>query len=54
VLRLLAQGCDNSAIAAELVISRATVKTHVAHLLRKLGLANRVQAAVFSVRHGIV
>jgi DNA-binding NarL/FixJ family response regulator len=54
VLRLLAQGCENSAIADELVISRATVKTHVAHLLRKLGLDNRVQAAVFAVRHGIV
>ena len=54
VLRLLAQGCENSAIADELLISRATVKTHVAHLLRKLGLDNRVQAAVFAVRHGIV
>ncbi len=54
VLRLLARGRENSAIAAELVISRATVKTHVAHLLKKLGLDNRVQAAVFAVRHGIV
>ena len=53
VLRLLAQGHENSAIAAELVISRATVKTHIAHLLAKLGLDNRVQAAVFAVRHGI-
>jgi DNA-binding NarL/FixJ family response regulator len=54
ILRLLAQGRENSAIAAELVISRATVKTHVAHVLHKLGLENRVQAAVFAVRHGIV
>jgi two-component system nitrate/nitrite response regulator NarL len=54
ILRLLAQGRQNSVIAAELVISRATVKTHVAHLLDKLGLDNRVQAAVFAVRHGIV
>jgi DNA-binding NarL/FixJ family response regulator len=54
ILRLLAQGRENSAIAAELVISPATVKTHVAHLLEKLGLDNRVQAAVFAVRHGIV
>jgi DNA-binding NarL/FixJ family response regulator len=54
ILRLLAQGRENSAIAAELVISPATVKTHVAHLLDKLGLDNRVQAAVFAVRHGIV
>ncbi len=36
------------------MISPATVKTHVAHLLDKLGLDNRVQAAVFAVRHGIV
>jgi DNA-binding NarL/FixJ family response regulator len=53
VLRLLAQGRENSAIAAELVISRSTVKTHIAHLLAKLDLDNRVQAAVFAVRHGI-
>jgi DNA-binding NarL/FixJ family response regulator len=54
ILKLLAQGRENSAIANELVISPATVKTHVAHLLDKLGLENRVQAAVFAVRHGIV
>jgi len=54
ILKLLAQGRENSAIAAELVISPATVKTHVAHLLDKLDLDNRVQAAVFAVRHGIV
>jgi DNA-binding NarL/FixJ family response regulator len=54
ILKLLAQGRENSAIANELVISPATVKTHVAHLLDKLGLDNRVQAAVFAVRHGIV
>ena len=53
VLRLIAEGRDNSAIAAELVISPATVKTHVAHLLEKLKLDNRVQAAVFAVRHGL-
>jgi DNA-binding NarL/FixJ family response regulator len=54
ILRLLAQGRENSVIAGELLISRATVKTHVAHLLDKLALDNRVQAAVFAVRHGIV
>ena len=54
ILKLLAQGRENSAIADELVISPATVKTHVAHLLAKLDLDNRVQAAVFAVRHGIV
>ena len=54
ILRLLAKGRENSAIAAELVISPRTVKTHVAHVLNKLDLDNRVQAAVFAVRHGIV
>ncbi len=54
MLRLLAQGLENSAIAAELIISTATVKSHIAHLLDKLGLDNRVQAAVFAVRHGVV
>lgn len=53
ILRLLSQGCENSAIAAELMISPATVKTQIAHLLDKLGLENRVQAAVFAVRHEI-
>ena len=53
ILRLLAQGRENSVIAGELLISPATVKTHVAHLLDKLSLDNRVQAAVFAVRHGI-
>ena len=53
ILKLLAQGRENTAIANELVISPSTVKTHIAHLLDKLGLDNRVQAAVFAVRHGI-
>jgi DNA-binding NarL/FixJ family response regulator len=53
ILRLLTQGRGNAAIAAELVISPATAKTHVAHLLDKLGLDNRVQAAVYAVRHGV-
>ena len=54
VLRLLAQGRENSAIATELSISPSMVKLHVAHLLKRLGLKNRVQAAVFAVRHRIV
>ena len=53
VLRLVAQGHENSAIAAELMISPTTVKTHVGHLFDKLGVDNRVQAAVYAVRHGI-
>jgi DNA-binding NarL/FixJ family response regulator len=54
LVRLLAEGCENTAIAATLFISPATVKTHVAHLLRTLGLDNRVQAAVYAVVHGLV
>jgi NarL family two-component system response regulator LiaR len=54
VLRLLAQGHENSAIATELSISPSMVKLHITHLLKKLGLKNRVQAAVFAVRHRIV
>jgi DNA-binding NarL/FixJ family response regulator len=54
ILRLLAQGRENSVIAGELLISPSTVKTHIARLLDKLGLDNRVQAAVFAVRHDIV
>jgi DNA-binding NarL/FixJ family response regulator len=54
ILRLLAEGRENSAIAAELIVSPATVKSHIAHVLDKLGLDNRVQAAVFAVRHGMV
>jgi DNA-binding NarL/FixJ family response regulator len=54
VLRLIAQGRENSAIATELSISPSMVKLHVAHLLKTLGLKNRVQAAVFAVRHRIV
>jgi DNA-binding NarL/FixJ family response regulator len=53
VLRLIALGHENAEIAAELRISRATVKSHVARVLEKLGLENRVQAAVFAVRHGL-
>lgn len=44
VLRLLAVGQSNQAIAAELVITLDTVKRHVSHLLDKLGAANRTQA----------
>lgn len=53
VLRLVAAGKDNGEIAAELVISRATVKDHVSAILLKLGAVNRVQAAVAAVRSGL-
>ncbi len=54
VLRLLAEGLTNAEIAARLSVSEETVKTHVASILRKLGLAHRTQAAVYALRHGWV
>jgi DNA-binding NarL/FixJ family response regulator len=46
ILQLIASGADNPTIAARLVISLHTVKTHVAHILAKLGVASRTEAAV--------
>jgi DNA-binding NarL/FixJ family response regulator len=53
VLRLVATGQDNHAIARSLFISASTVKHHVTAILRKLGVENRVQAAVQATRIGI-
>jgi DNA-binding NarL/FixJ family response regulator len=53
VLRLVAEGKGNTEIAAALVISPKTVKNHLSHILAKLGLRNRVQAAVYAVRAGL-
>ena len=53
VLRLVAHGKENAAIAQELYISPNTVKNHVASILDKLHLENRIQAAVAAVRSGI-
>ncbi len=54
ILRLLAEGASNSMIAAELVISRATVARHVANILAKLRLANRTEAATLATQAGLL
>jgi DNA-binding NarL/FixJ family response regulator len=54
VLELIVRGRSNKRIALELGIAEKTVKTHVGHLLAKLGVADRTQAALLAVREGIV
>jgi DNA-binding NarL/FixJ family response regulator len=54
VLRLIADGRDNGEIAEKLFLSNSTVKNHVSRILEKLNAKNRVQAAVYAVRRGII
>jgi DNA-binding NarL/FixJ family response regulator len=54
VLERVARGRSNAEMAKELTVGGATVKTHVAHVLTKLGLRDRVQAVIYAYETGIV
>jgi DNA-binding NarL/FixJ family response regulator len=54
VLRLMATGASNAEIAQRLMVSEATVKTHVGSVFMKLGVRDRAGAIVFAYQHGIV
>jgi len=54
VLRLIVEGNTNTEIASTLFVSPNTVKTHVRNILNKLGVSDRVQAAVFALRHNLL
>ncbi|MBV9848979.1 MAG: response regulator transcription factor [Armatimonadetes bacterium] len=53
VLRLLATGLSNREMASVLFVAESTIKTHVEHIIGKLGVSDRVQAAVWAARHGL-
>jgi NarL family two-component system response regulator LiaR len=54
VLELIGRGLSNKRIARELGVAEKTVKTHVGHVLAKLGVADRTQAALYAVRNGLL
>jgi len=54
VLTLIAQGLSNPEIAARLVISESTAKTHVSHIIAKLGVTTRTEAAALALRYNLV
>ncbi|HDQ73235.1 MAG TPA: response regulator transcription factor [Chloroflexi bacterium] len=54
VLRLLAQGLDNAAIAERLVVTRRTVQNHVSNIYGKLGMNSRTEAALWAIRHRLI
>ena len=54
VLSLMASGLSNAEIAGELVLSEGTVKTHVRHVLHKLGLRDRIHAVIFGYESGLI
>ncbi len=54
MLRLVAEGMSNKEIAHKLKVKKRTVEFHVGNILRKLGVASRVEAAVWAKEHGVV
>jgi DNA-binding NarL/FixJ family response regulator len=54
ILRLMTQGKLDEEIARELVLTEVTIRTHISRILSKLGLENRVQAALYGLRSGLV
>ena len=54
MLALVASGCSNADIAAQLVISRRTAEHHVQHIYAKIGVSSRAAAALFAVQHEFV